>query len=353
MPPLDPARMRRQVSTLFQRSGVPAADADQVSDELIRTELMGVSSHGLIRVLQYLRDIEAGRAVPGAEVTVEAGERGCVVVDCAWNLGIISAGIALSVGMDRARRWGLAAVVTHRCNHAGRLGRYTETAAAGGLICIAGAAIPPLGHFVVPWGGVDGRLGTNPFAYGFPAAGDPIVADFATSVVPEGRVRAARMAGTSIPADAVIDADGNPTTDPGMFYGPPRGSLLPFGASVGYKGYALGLLVELLGGALAGLPVTDDSRPVNGLFFLLIDPTAFLPPGRCEELGQEVVDYMHSARPADGSRPVLVPGELERLVSSASPVLHVDQGLWGQLCDVATALDVDLRTAVAADCETR
>src|SRR4029079_18397647 len=101
-----------------------------------------------------------------------------------------------------------------------------EDAARQGVCAIAVATVPRIGHFVVPWGGIDGRLGTNPIAFGFPTLSDPIVADFATSVIPEGRIRTARNAGAQLPEGAVLDADGRPTRDPAAFYGPPGGTIL-------------------------------------------------------------------------------------------------------------------------------
>jgi uncharacterized oxidoreductase len=307
---------------------------------------MGISSHGLIRVLQYLADIDSGRVVPGAPVTVVSRDRGAVVIDGASNLGIVTAWRALSIGVETVQAHAMATVVVRGCNHAGRLGSYAESAARQGLICIAGAAIPPLGHFVVPHGAAEGRLGTNPFAYGFPTQSDPIVADFATSVLPEGRIRAARLSGRQLPPEAILDAEGRPTTDPEKFYGPPRGSLLPFGGAVAYKGYALGLLVELLGGALAGFAAQDESRPINGVFFLLIDPGALLPTGRADELGQAAVDYMHSARPAPGHERVLVPGEIERDHLAGRTALDVDDAVWDQIREIGSRLGIALDDTV-------
>ena len=348
MPRLDPDRTKVAVSRLFQAAGVPVGDADVVSRELVTTEQMGITSHGLIRVMQYLADIDSGRVIAGAEVKVTHRDRACVIVDGGWNLGIVTAWAALEQGVSAAREHGVSTVVTHGCNHAGRLGSYARSAARDGMVCIAGAAIPKLGHFVVPWGARDGRLGTNPFAYGFPTEGEPIVADFATSVVPEGVIRSARLRGATLPGDAVLDANGDATTDPNEFYGPPRGSLLPFGGSVGHKGYALGLLVELLGGTLAGLVVDDDDRQINGVFFLVIDPTALLPTGSVEELGQQVVDYMHSARPSPGSETVMVPGEPESRALADAAAFDVDDAVWAELQALATRFGVELNEAEAA-----
>lgn len=350
MPTVDLGALQEIIAEVFQAHGVPAQDADLVSAELVRTEMMGAASHGLIRVMQYVRDIRTGRVQPGGPVQVVGGSGAVAVVDCGSNLGIVAANQVLDIAIERARDTKLAAVVTRRCNHAGRLGSYAERAARLGLVCIAAAALPPLGHFVVPWGGMDGRLGTNPFAFGFPAKGDPIVADFATSVVPEGKIRTARMTGGQVPPDAVLDAEGRMTTDPERFYGPPLGALLPFGGAVGYKGYALGLLVELLGGVLASTSVADENGPINGIFMLVLDPTSLMPPGRCEELAAEVVSYMHSSRPAPGHAEVLVPGEVEfRAVAerASQPTCDLDQELWQALDEVAASSGIDLSRALA------
>jgi hydroxycarboxylate dehydrogenase B len=350
LPTVDLEGLQQIIAEVFRAHRVPRQDADLVSAELVRTELMGAASHGLIRVMQYVRDIRTGRVQPGGAVQVVGGGGAVAVVDCGWNLGIIAANRALDIAIDRAADTNLAAVVTQRCNHAGRLGSYAERAARLGFVCIAAAALPPLGHFVVPWGGMEGRLGTNPMAFGFPTQGDPVVADFATSVIPEGKIRAARMTGAQVPPDAVLDAEGRMTTDPQRFYGPPQGALLPFGGSVGYKGYALGLFVELLGGVLANTSVTDENGPINGIFLLVLDPTSLMPPGRCEELAAEVVDYMHSSRPAPGHSEVLVPGEVEfRSVAERSslPTFELDQELWQALDEVASSSGIALSRALS------
>jgi uncharacterized oxidoreductase len=177
---------------IFQAYGVPEADGSLVSRELLRTHLMGYESHGVVRFVEYFADIEGRRVVPGGAFRVVQESEATAVVDCGFNLGIVSAYSALEVAVSKVRTSGVAMIVTRRCNHTGRLGAYPEEAARRGLICVAGAAIPSRGHFVVPWGGAEGRLGTNPIAYAVPTDGDPVLSDFATSVLPEGKVRAAR-----------------------------------------------------------------------------------------------------------------------------------------------------------------
>ena len=348
---LDVRRTTSGVAAVFEALGARPADALLVAQELVRAEQMGIRSHGLIRAVQYVNDIRAGRIQVGAQVEVVGGSGAVAIVDCGFGLGIAAAHRALEIGLERVGAAGMATVVTRSCNHVGRLGSYAERAARAGYVCLATVAIPHVGHYVVPWGGSQGRLGTNPFAYGFPAEPDPIVADLATSVIPEGKIRTALTNGTQVLPDAMLDADGHPSTDPAAFYGPPKGTLLPFGGPVGYKGYALSLLAELLGGALGGEVVDDPERPVNGLCLLLLDPAAFALPSPLGTLGTQVAEYMRSSPPAPGHQRVLVPGQVELELlreAEARGAVDVAEAVWEDVQASAASAGVTLESTPAA-----
>jgi uncharacterized oxidoreductase len=202
-------------------------------------------------------------------------------------------------------------VITRRCNHVGRLGAYVQLAAEEGMVALATCNSPIHGHYVLPWGGREGRLGTNPIAYAVPTGGLPLVADFSTSVAPEGKIRFYRNERKTVPDGWILDALGRATNDPDAFYGPPRGGILPLGASAGHKGFALGLLVEVLGSALSGTSSQDPQGFGNGLCFIVVDPSAFCPLDQFRRLMDESVAYIKSSPPAPGFDEVLVPGELE------------------------------------------
>jgi LDH2 family malate/lactate/ureidoglycolate dehydrogenase len=187
-------------------------------------------------------------------------------------------------------------------------------------------------------------------AYAVPTGGDPIVADFSTSVAPEGKIRWHRNEGKPVPPGWVVDAHGQPTTDPAAFYGPPLGGILPLGGAAGHKGFALGLLVEILGSALAGLSTTDQTITGNGVCFLLVDPSAFGPIVRFKQLVDEMAAYIKSSPPAPGFEEVLLPGELEfrtrrRRLQSGVPV---DEVTWQALESHARRLHVDLGKIAAS-----
>lgn len=335
--------------SILMRLGAPEASASAVAEHVVTAHVMGLTSHGIIRIAQYTRDVRNGRIDPAAVPRIESESPTIALIDGGGGFGQLTAGYATEVAATKARDVGVAVVTTKRCNHVGRLGAFPEAAARRGVASIVVAAIPRIGHFVVPWGGIDGRLGTNPIAYGFPTSGDPIVGDFATSVIPEGRIRTAKNRGVELPEGAVIDAHGRPTRDPAAFYGPPMGSILPFGGSSGHKGYGLGLLVELLGATIGGHGPSEEDRSINGFTIVAIDATAFAHPAAVGAAVDELIGYIHSSRPASGHDSVLVPGEPEYAAAHAAgadPVIEIDPETWGDLAGIAHSLDLESPTAV-------
>jgi uncharacterized oxidoreductase len=344
LPRLIPQQRLTRIGTaLFEAVGAPVHEAALTAADLVTNSLMGHDSHGVMRIPEYLDLVKKKTIVPGSPISVERTSATTAVIDCGQNFGPVGAHRAMATAMDIAAERRIACAITRRCNHVARLGAYVQAAAERNFIALATCNSPVHGHFVLPWGGREPRLATNPLAYAVPTGGDPIVADFSTSVVPEGKVRVYRNEGKQLPPGWAVDASGRPTTDPAAFYGPPRGSLLPLGGPAGHKGFALGLLVELLGSALAGLGPTDPNVGGNGVCFQVIDPAAFVPIDRFKKLVDETVAYMKSSPPAQGFEEVLVPGEWEfrtrrRRLEEGVPV---DDASWRAIQDHALELKVD------------
>lgn len=345
MPILQEADLRQFVQEVFCSCGAPQNEAAIVADHLISANLMGVDSHGIIRVAQYVDDIRAKAIVPGAPITVLKETETTAVVDGAWNFGLVGALRAMEVAIAKAREHHTSCVVTVRCGHAGRLGHYTQFAAERGLVAFGVCNSPRHGHFVLPWGGCEGRLATNPVSFAVPVnCGPPILADFSTSAAPEGKIRLYRDEGRELPKGWIVDAKGRPSTNPHDFYGPPQGAILPFGQETGYRGYALSLLVEILGGALGAQDITVD-RPGNGLAFLVIDPSAFLPMEELLPLVGKIRSYVKSSHPAPGFEEVLMPGEPEfqKVEKRRREGIPVDDRIWETVLRCARSLGIEWR----------
>jgi uncharacterized oxidoreductase len=306
-----PDSVTRLGAALFAAAGAGAHESQATARSLVTSSLMGHDSHGVIRIPEYLGFITAGSIVVQAPLSVERTGPTTAIVDCHRGFGPVGAEKAVREGIEIARAEQTACVITRHCNHVGRLGAWVQLAADEGMIALATCNSPVHGHAVLPWGGRNGRLSTNPIAYAIPTGGHPLVADFSTSVAPEGKIRYCRNEGKSVPEGWILDADGNATTDPNAFYGPPRGGILPLGGGAGHKGFALGLLVEILGSALAGNSSTDPRVLGNGVCFIVVDPSAFCPQEQFRRLVDETVTYIKSSSPAPGFTEVLVPGELE------------------------------------------
>jgi hydroxycarboxylate dehydrogenase B len=344
MPHLYSADAHKLTVDIFQACGSPAEDSRIVANHLVTANLCGMDSHGLIRIPQYVQDAQEGTARPGAPITIASETPVSAVVDCGWNFGVVGAEKAAGIAIAKARSSRIAVVSTLRCNHAGRLGHYLEEIVQQKLIGFGFCSSPKHGHFVVPWGGRDGRLSTNPMAYGIPDGDAPIVSDFSTSQAPEGKIRLYKNRKQNLPEGWILDAAGQPSTSPSDFYGPPQGGILPFGGRQGYRGYALGLLVEVMGTILAGSDPTED-RPGNGVTFIVFDPTLLVDAHRFETNLKKLKEYVHSSRPSKSGSEVLLPGEPEqrsRAVRSKEGI-EIDVATWASIVNIAALLKVELK----------
>ncbi len=328
---------------LFAAIGADEVQARATVDSLVTSSLMGHDSHGVIRIPEYLGFIAEGSILIDSSVAVERTGPTTAIVDCGRGFGPVGAERAVSEAVNIACEQRTACVITQRCNHVGRLGAWVQVAADNGMIALATCNSPIYGHFVLPFGGREGRLATNPIAYAVPTGGDPLVADFSTAVAPEGKIRFYRNEGQSVPDGWILDADGSPTNDPNAFYGPPRGGILPLGAGAAHKGFALSLLVELLGSALAGISSKDTEVFGNGVCFIVIDPAAFCPLDTFRRLMDETVEYIKSSSPAPGFDEILVPGELEFRAMRQRQVdgIPIDATTLQALCEHGSRLGVD------------
>ncbi|MEM7128206.1 MAG: Ldh family oxidoreductase [Chloroflexota bacterium] len=345
MPTFTPAYLEQIGTQVFEAISVPADEASLVAKELVYANLLGMDSHGIIRVPQYVNTIADGEIVPGAKTTLSKETATTAIVDGGHNFGQVVAFRALDIALEKARTHNISCVLAHNCNHVGRLGAYPQRAAEQDMICLATTTWPMYGHHVAPFGGREGRLSTNPIAYGIPTDDHPVLADFATSVMSEGKVRVSLHQGNPLPDNAIVDSAGKPTNDPADFYGPPKGAMLTFGGLVGYKGYALSLLVEILGATLAGIQVDDPERLGNGLCLIVINPAAFGDLINFKALMADVSTYMKSAELADGFQEILMPGELDfrNVARRQQEGIPLADTTWTQIQKAAHSVGVEVK----------
>ncbi|MFN0164921.1 MAG: Ldh family oxidoreductase [Bryobacteraceae bacterium] len=337
-----PERLHRLAEDVFEAAGAPRGEAEIVAEHLVSASLMGYDTHGVMRIPQYVEEIRNGSIRPGAQVVVSHETETTAVVDCGWTFGQVGGLRAIDTAIEKARRWKTATVVARCCNHAGRLGAYTTRAAMQGFLAIGVCNSPRHGHFVTPWGGREGRLATNPISFAVPGnSAYPMVADFSTAEASEGAIRLLRNQGQPLPDGWILNAEGSPSNDPADFYGPPRGAILPLGGRRGYRGFALSLLVEVLGGLLGGSPVSKP-QPGNGLGFLVIDISAFVDPAEFSGMVEELAGYIKSTPAAPGFDEVFLPGEADfrKREQRLKEGIPIDDATWRQIEATAATLGV-------------
>lgn len=335
-----PDPLKELIRSLFLKQGVAEKEADFIAEHLVTSNLMGHDSHGVIRAPWYLEKIQKGEIVLGAPIEIEKETASSAIVNGHWGFGQTIAKFAMDLAIKKAETQILSCVTVHQCNHVGRLGAYTSAASSVGMVGIGMANLHGTSHCVAPYGGKDARLPTNPISIAFPRRTIPdFLLDMTTSVVAEGKVRLQQARGKPLPEGWVIDAEGHPSIDPSRFYDAPRGSLLPLGGAVGYKGYALSLAVDALSGALSRASCSNPQsrRHGNACLFIALRIDAFAPLEEFQSKVDGLVDHVKSSRHMEGVESILIPGEPEYLSMQKKKRegIVLDQTTWENLCQKA------------------
>jgi len=316
MPIVNVERLRGAAEAIYKHMGASEEEAAVVADCLVEAHLTGHDSHGVQSILLYRDQMARGMLEFNLPTTIEV-ERdlpAMAMLNGNYGAGHYIATRAAEMAIEKARACAVAVVTSHRTAHVGRVGRYTEMVARAGMvgICLVSSAHA---HGVAPYGGIDRRLGTAPISMAVPSEdGRVIMLDIATSVRAAGKLLLAQAKGEQIPEGWMIDHEGRPSTDPAAFRSEPRGALLPLGGDVaGYKGFGLGLLVDLISGGLSreGCCNPEPGMIINSFLIIAMDIARFMPLDEYRRRVAQTAAYVKSSRTAPGFDEVLVPGEPE------------------------------------------
>ena len=339
---IDHERLAEFAAQIFIRCGSQPDYAARVGHHLVAANLKGHDSHGVGMIPAYVGSILNGNLKMDANAEVIRDQGAVLLIDGHFGFGQVVGSQATNMVIERARDTGVVCAGVRNCHHLGRIGSYGEQCGEAGLVSMHFVNVVGHAPQVSPFGGRDRRMTTNPFCCTVPRANDiPIVLDMATSAVALGKVRVAYMKGAAVPAGALVDHEGQPTTNPAVMYEEPFGALGPFGA---HKGYGLAVMCELLGGALAGewtaQPANErNNNIVNHMFMVVFDPAAFGGLGKFQQEVDAMVEYLHSAQPATGVDKVRIPGEPEREAFAARTAagVEIDDNSWGGIVKAAAA----------------
>ena len=322
--------IRAQAEAILGGWGMAEATAAITAEALVDCDLRGIDTHGISLLALYARWMRDAPLDLATEPVIERDGPSFALVDAQGGLGFAVSVRAMDLAVEKARATGVAAVAVRNSHHFGAAGYYARLGARQGMMTMVATSTKVV--CVVPPGSANPVLGTNPLAYAVPRQDrEPIVFDMATSTAAGNKVRLHHLKGTPIPEGWVVNAKGEPVTDPheanAIVYEGAGGGLTPLGALPhlgSHKGYGLALLVHFLGGALAGGTFAGSARGGAGKpegdnighFFLAVDPSLFRPMEAFLADVEDVAETLTSARPVDPERPVLLPGDIEERVRS-------------------------------------
>jgi hydroxycarboxylate dehydrogenase B len=336
---VSPSRLHQFVQAIWLHAGSSAEEARLVADHLVAANLAGHDSHGVGMIPSYMASLTQGFLQLNQHVSIEKDAGAVLTLNGQKGFGQVAAYEAMQHGIERANRFGLAAVGLHHSHHIGRIGHWAEQCAAAGFVSFHFVNV--MGDpMVAPFNGSDRRFGTNPFCAVFPRRdGEPLLLDFATSGIAFGKTRVAYNKGQPVAPGYLLDAQGQPTTDPGVMHQSPYGALTAFGL---HKGYALATMCEILGGALSGGRTTHDATLLsgtdaifNGMTTIILNPDAFDAPAMQQE-AEEFLAWVRRS-PQSGEAEILVPGEWETRNRAARERegIPLDSNSWQQICAAA------------------
>ena len=319
-----PREAEKFIAAVLGHLGVPAEDANTVSDCMVFAHLRGFDTHGLPCLAGYVESLEQGRMKPRPDIKFERPMPWAIQLDADNGLGHVAAHRAMTLAIESAERLGVGAAVVRRSNHFGAACCYSMLALPKGCIGLVtsnGVAA------TAPFGALETFLGTTPLSVAIPTlTSPPFVIDMATSEGARKKVRQALKQGMPLPTGWALDKEGNPTTDPKAAL---EGVMLPFG---GMKGSAIALLLDILSGVLSGAEfggrvlsvMTNQARESgNGNFMLVLKITGFIPLDAFLVRMEEELARLRCLRPARGVKEVIYPGYKEHFTE----LLRREQGI--------------------------
>ncbi len=312
----EAGELHRLARSVLEGCGMRREDADIGAGALLYADLRGIDSHGVAHLSahqSYVRGLRNGNVNPRPELKIVSDGPTTSLIDGDGGLGPVVAHRAMETAIEKARRWGVGLVGVCNSRHYGSAGYYAEMALPHDMIGISMTQASPA---VLPTFGAKRKLGTNAMSFAIPAGEEPpYVLDMATSAVAVGKLELARRKSEPIPVGWAVDSEGMDTTDPNDYWN--GGALVPLGSTPelsSYKGFGLGMLVDILSGALTGAgfgATMEREKRVVGHFLGAFRVDGFRPVEEFKAMMDEMIRDMRSTPRVRPDQPVLIPGQRE------------------------------------------
>jgi hydroxycarboxylate dehydrogenase B len=350
-----PSVLNQWVVKFWQAAGCTNQEAVLTANHLIGANLSGHDSHGIGMIPRYAASFLADELKLNQQVEVTTDAGAMIAVDGKRGMGQAVTYQAMNLAIARAKKHGVCVMGLRNSHHLGRVGHWAEQAIEHGLVSI---------HFtnavskwwVAPHGGKEARFNTNPFTVGIPRANaEPIILDFATSAIAQGKVRVAYNKGVEVPPNSLIDSNGLPTNNPRVLFEEVDGKIGALVTTGAHKGYALSMVCELLGAALIGGETTTDEHVFakhgiwNNMLTIVFDPQRMGHMAWFETQAREFTEWVQSSALAPGHDAILMPGDAERAARiKRAEGIAIDTETLSQLDEAAALISHRSGSTVAA-----
>jgi LDH2 family malate/lactate/ureidoglycolate dehydrogenase len=334
-------KLKRFCEEALERVGVPASAAAVMAQIMVEADLKGVETHGTAKLRGYITLMRKGDLNPTAVPKIHRETPTTAVIDGDRCASGFAAQTAMRLAIDKARKVSIAAVAVRNVGRCGALSTFTSMAAEEGLI---GFMTAQGAHVVPPYGGKTKMLNTSPWSFAIPAGDElPILLDMSSTEAAHSKIELAAKEQRSIPYGWLLNAAGEPTTDPNDLE---EGFQTWIG---GPKGYGLAVVDQVLAGILGGAPmfgIVPGAIDVHnrGHFITVIDPGAFMEPADFRREVDALIRRLKSSERIAQDSEILLPGERSlttkrKRLETGIPVRAV---VWKELSSLANDLGLSL-----------
>ena len=327
MPVLSIDELQDASTGVFRLAGVPSDQVEIVVDLLIRANLAGHDSHGVVRIPGYVASVKSGRIKPELEILLQDETSTSVRVEGQGNFGQVVLSRAADIAIDKSSNSPICLVTAMGYSHCGQLGAYAAKLSDSNRVGIV--LLGKQKGSVVPSGGSTGRIYQNTLAVSIPSNQPfPVVLDMATSVAPFGKVLMKRARNEPCPEGWLVDGDGNPSLDPFLDYNNGEGGFLPLGDPlVGHKGSGLAFVLGILASALSG------AADREGTLLIAVNPGFFSPIEEFKQQVDDYVAYIQKTPPLPNVDSVMAPGERSYRETQRRKIegVFVEDETWGKI----------------------
>lgn len=304
----------------FMKFGFKEEEARIITDVLLLSDLYGIESHGMQRLVRYHKGIEKGMIKIDAVPEIVHETPVSAVIDAHDAMGQLVSHRAMTMAIEKAKKTGMAIVSVRNSNHFGIAGYYAKMACDQGLM---GMAMTNSEAIMVPTFARMAMIGSNPIAVALPANPYPFFFDASTTVVTRGKLEVYNKMGKPLPEGWALNKDGHPSTDAkdvlSNIVAKNGGGIMPLGGSTetlgSHKGYGFGMLCEIFCSVFSqGTPsshvnVGGKSGTCHG--FMAVDPHVFGDPEAIKAHFSAFLQELRDAPKADGQPRIYTHGEKE------------------------------------------